>query len=62
MVPWLANAYSRTCEYSCDGVAGKYILGNKKDALESILILPTADRKRATLINLDAYEEQRAES
>lgn len=62
MVPWLANAYSRTCEYSCDGVAGKYILGNKKDALESILILPTADKKRATLINLDAYEEQRAES
>jgi Zn-dependent protease with chaperone function len=62
MVPWLANAYSRTCEYSCDGVAGKYILDNKKDALESILILPTADRKRATSINLDAYEEQRAES
>lgn len=62
MVPWLANAYSRTCEYSCDGVAGKYILDNKKDALESILILPTADRNRARLVNLDAYEEQRTES
>lgn len=62
IVPWLANAYSRTCEYSCDGVAGKYILDNKTDALESILILPTADKKRAASVNIDAYEDQRSDS
>ena len=33
-VPWLSNAYSRACEYSCDGVAAKYILESEKDAIE----------------------------
>ncbi len=62
LIPWLSNAYSRACEYTCDGIAWKFILWNKKDAIESVLILPTADKNRAAKINLEAYEEQRAES
>lgn len=62
IIPWLGNAYSRACEYTCDGVSGKFILENKDDACESVLLLPTAWLKRAKHVDLDAYEEQRRES
>ncbi|MDD2917094.1 MAG: M48 family metallopeptidase [Candidatus Gracilibacteria bacterium] len=62
LVPWLGNAYSRACENTCDGVAGKFIMNDKEQAIKSALILPTADKKRADAVNIDAYEEQRKES
>lgn len=34
LIPWLGNAYSRACEYTCDGVAGKFIIGNKEQAIQ----------------------------
>jgi Zn-dependent protease with chaperone function/type II secretory pathway pseudopilin PulG len=62
IIPWLGNAYSRACEYTCDGVAGRFILWDKNDACESVLLLPSAWLKRAKNIDLDAYGEQRRES
>ncbi len=62
LIPWLGNAYSRACEYTCDGVAGKFIISNKEQAIQGVLLLPTADAKRAALVDVDAYEEQRSQS
>lgn len=62
MVPWLGNIYSRACEYLCDGVSGKILLDDKEESIRGVLILPTADKDRSNNLNLEAYEEQRAES
>lgn len=62
MIPWLGNAYSRACEYTCDGVVAKFIIGNKEQAIQGILLLPTADAKRASQVDIEAYEEQRSQS
>lgn len=62
LIPWLGNAYSRACENSCDGIAGKFIMNDKDQAIRSALLLPTADKKRANSVNIEAYEEQRKES
>ncbi len=62
IIPWLGNAYSRACEYTCDGIAGKYIIDNKDQAIQGILLLPTANAKRSEKVDIDSYEEQRLES
>lgn len=33
LIPWLGSAYSRACENSCDGVAGKFIMNDKNEAI-----------------------------
>jgi predicted Zn-dependent protease len=33
LMPWLGKAYSRACENSCDGVAGKFIMNDKEKAI-----------------------------
>ena len=62
IIPWLGNAYSRACENSCDGVAGKFIMNDKDEAIRAALLLPTADKRRADSVDIDAYEDQRKES
>lgn len=62
IIPWLGSAYSRACENSCDGVAGKFIMNDKNEAIRGVLVLPTADKLRADHMDIDNYEEQRKES
>lgn len=62
LIPWLGSAYSRACENTCDGVAGKFIMNDKNEAIRWALLLPTADKTRANHVDIDAYEEQRKES
>lgn len=59
IIPWLGNAYSKVCEYTCDGVAARFVMENKDEALLWVLLLPTADSKRASEANIDAYLKQR---
>lgn len=58
ILPWLGNAYSRACEYTCDALAMKYGTRNKENTLEGISILATTSLARSKKINGHAYITQ----
>lgn len=59
---WIGNAYSKACEYTCDAVAGYFIMKEKESAIQALLLLATADIKRSEKVDIGAYMKQRESS
>jgi Zn-dependent protease with chaperone function len=57
IVPFLHNAYSRQCEYTCDRL-GLYVSRDLKSACQSIQMLGCGCQKLNTKLNLSAFEKQ----
>lgn len=59
LIPWLGNAYSKACEYTCDAIAARFGLENDiEKAIKAVALLPTANKKRADKVNFEAYERE----
>lgn len=57
-IPFLGNAYSRACEYTCDRIATAYT-GNANAAVRALSILAIG-KQLFTRVNINEYVEQSA--
>lgn len=58
IIPWLGNAYSRACEYTCDAIGAQFGPENLERAGRGISILATANYRRGTSLDVESYLEQ----
>jgi len=61
IIPWLGNAYSKACEYTCDNYGAYYWTKNSNKAVKWLAVL-AAGWIYSEKINIDAYLEQAQES